>query len=364
MKRATVALVLASLALLSFASAQETPAGPPNWRKLRSTAAFLGKFWNREARRYDLQALPLLQAFADSAKVTIRYDEPTMLRVAPVALAVGEGAEPPSQFDLVQLALAPRYALLPESGERAFGVFAAADIPARAPRVEEAQLDLLCANEWALAALALEGRDPRAVEKALQTLKSISGRIEIVNDGRSLLVLDIGANLRRMKALIPELDRPRQPVDLVPYSRGAHSDVARLVPHLRGVLVLLARNAGIAPESVYLAHDSETGVVSGMIPRALAGTLDAAIEAADNQRARAEAAAAADPKRFVQFTLSAPVNTDGPRFAARLRIFFEAEANLADARFLAQDEKSPLVHVRCRPWLEADIREAAGLMGG
>lgn len=364
MKRTLAAVAVCSLLLLSAANAQDPAPAPPDWRKLKTTNAFLWKYLNREAKRFEVPLVPLIQHFAESAKVAIKFDEPTLSRVAPMHLVIGEGAEAPLQFDLCQIALAPRFSLLPEGGPGRFTVCPIADVPSRAPRVAETDLDTLAAQEWAWVTLDLGGRDARAVERALMPQRSLSGRIEAVNGGRTVLVLDIAANLRRMKSLIPDVDFPRDPVTLVPYQRGAKSDVAKLVPHLRALLVLFARNAALNEEAVSLAYDSVTGVVSGMIPTAFAGTLDAAIEAADGAAARKEADAAASDKRFVQFSLSAPEGMDVLAFTARLRLLFETEANLGDARFVPKDEKSPTLYIRCRPWLEAEVREAAALMGG
>jgi len=362
MKRTLAAVFICALVLLSAASAQDPAPAQPNWRTLKTSAASLWKYWNKDAKRFDIQCVPLVQQFAESAKVSVKFDEPALTRIAPMSLVIGDGAEPPLMFDLCQLALAPRYALVPEGGDRRFSICPVSDVAARAIRVDENELDTISAQEWALSIMDLGGRDPRAVDRALQPLRGISGRIDVVNDGRALMILETGTNLRRMRALIPQVDRPRDPVPLVPYQRLATSDVAKLVPHLRNVMILFARNAAIAEESVHVGYDAETGVISGMIPKALAGTLDAAIEAADAHAAKRDATAAADRKSFVQFELSAPESLDVTKFSARLRLLFESESNLGMVRFVPKDEKSPTLYVRCRPWLEAEVREAAALL--
>lgn len=361
MKTVLAAVAFFSLALVTVAAAQ-TEDAPPDWRAVRPTSAFLWKYWQKDAKRYDVAVTPLVQHFAEVAKVTVRYDAATLDKVGPTTLSIGEGAEAPLLFDLCQIALAPRYTLLPEGGDRRFSVCPISDVAARAPRVDAESLNTLAAQEWALATFDLQGRDARAVERALLPLRSLSGRMESVNDSRSLMVLDIGGNLRRMHGLIPDVDRPREVVPLVPYQRPANADVGRMVVNLRSLMILFARNSGIADDKVHLAWDQQTGVVSGLIPKPLAATLDSAIEAADANFAKHAATDEADKKRFVQFSMSAPAGMDITQFSSRLRVLFDTEVAGGDARMVPKDDKSPTLYVRCRPWLEAEIREAAALL--
>ncbi|MBX3473806.1 MAG: hypothetical protein KF754_05445 [Planctomycetes bacterium] len=361
MTRMTAAVILLVVCMLGFASGQAAETRP-DWRTVRTSTAFLWKYWQKDAKRYEVPALALVQQFAESAKVAVRFDEPSLVRVAPVSLVLGEGAEPPALFDLCQMALAPRYTLLPEGGDRRFTVCLISDVGSRAPRVAPEELEALAAHEWAVLVAELGGRDARAVERALQPLRGMSGKLEITNDGRSLMIIDIGTNLRRMHGLIPSLDRVREVVPLVPYQRASKADLSRLVISLRALNLLFCRNSGIPEDKVIVNWDSETGVLSGMIPRPLAGTIDAAMEAAESRHTQREAADAAEPGRFVQFSISAPAGMEVVQFSVRLRMLFDTEANGGHARFVPKDDKTPTLFVRCRPWLEAEIREAAALM--
>lgn len=362
MKRTLAAVAVFLVLLLSAANAQDPAPAPPDWRKLKTTNAFLWKYLQKDSKRHDVPPLALVQQFAEAAKVSVRFDEPSLARMPAISLALGEGAETPVLFDLCQLALAPRYTLLPEGGDGRFAVCPVADAGTRAARVDAASLATLASQEWAVVTLDLQGRDARVVERGLQPLRGLSGRLEIVNDGRSLLAIDIAYNLRRMNDLLPSLDRVRELVPLVPYQRSTRADLGRLVTSLRAMMILFARNSGIGESEIQLAWDEKTGLIAGMVPRPLAATLDHAIEAADEHQARTDAEAVAEPKRFVQFSMSAPAGMEVTQFSARLRMLFETEANGGHARFVPKDDKAPTLFVRCRPWLEAEIREAAALM--
>lgn len=362
MKRTLVAVLLCSLALVAQTSAQAENA-QPNWRTARATKAFLWQYYQKDSKRYDLPPMALLQHFAEIAKVSLRVDERAISAMNPMTLILGEGAEPPALFDLCQLSLSPRFVLVPEAGELRFGTVVGADLPSRAPRVVESELDALCSQEWGWLQFDLGGRDLRTIERALTPMRSVSARLEGVNDNRSLLVLETAGNLRRIRDLLPTLDRPREVVPLVPYQRAAQSEIGKLVLSLRAYLKLFAYNSGIPQDSVTLNWDMQSGVVTGMVPKPLAQSIDAAIESADALQGKRDADAAASDKRFVQFTLAAPADMTVVQFSARLRLLFESEAGFGDARFVARDDKQPTLLIRCRPWLEAEIKDAAALMG-
>ncbi|MBK9975830.1 MAG: hypothetical protein IPP14_13750 [Planctomycetes bacterium] len=362
MKRTLVAVLLFTLALVANASAQAENA-QPDWRTVRATKAFLWQYYEKDSKRYDLPPVALLHHFAEVAKVSLRVDERAVSTMNPLTLVLGEGVEAPALFDLCQLALSPRFMVVPEAGVGRFGVVAATDLPSRAPRFVESELDTLSSQEWGWLQFDLGGRDLRTVERALTPMRTISAKLEGVNDNRSILVLETATNLRKFRDLLPTLDRPREVVPLVPYQRAAQSEIGKLVTSLRAYLKLFAYNSGIREETVSLNWDLQSGVVSGMIPKPLAQSIDAAIEAADALQNKRDTEAAASDKRFVLFTLASPADMTVVQFSARLRLLFETEAGLGDARFVARDDKQPTLLIRCRPWLEAEIKDAAALMG-
>lgn len=363
MKRTFAALIGLSLLLVAGATAQDAEKPLPEWRDVASTRALLWPWFNKTAKRFDIPADGLVQLFAETAKVTVRFDQTALERLPHAALVIADGAEPPGLFDLCQEVLAPRLTLLPD-GPRAFAVCSPGEINARAGTIKEDDAAVPADGEWVFCVLALGGRDARTIERGLSGLRSPSGRTEIVDDGRGLLVLDTGANLRRMRELIPSLDRARDHVPLVPYQRASKINLGKLVTNLRAVVKLFARHSGIDEDRVHLAWEDHTGIVAGMVPKPLAATLDSAIESAESHIAERIAANEAEREgsRFVQFALSAPAAMDAARFNAKLASLYETERAAGDARFVPRDDKSPTIYVRCRPWLETEIKESAELM--
>src|SRR5688572_10959564 len=104
MKR-TLAALLALGLLVAGTAAQEAEKPLPDWREVASTRALLWPWYNKAAKRFDIPAAGLVQLFAETAKVSVRFDQIALERLPATALIVADGTEPPGLFDLCQVVL-------------------------------------------------------------------------------------------------------------------------------------------------------------------------------------------------------------------------------------------------------------------
>ncbi|MCC6463934.1 MAG: hypothetical protein IT463_01190 [Planctomycetes bacterium] len=353
-------LVGAVLLLLATPASHFSQAAKPDWRTLKAAPSFLTAYYKPEKRCYELPPLRLLQHLAEQAQVPVRYDASDMETAEAMSVAAQARQDLAPVFDLCQQALAPRLTLLPE-GE-GFAVFTMLEAPQRAPLAATEKLDALCESEWATVVMTLEGRDGRLVQDAVgKVLSRPGGRLELTLDQQALVVTDVGRVLRKVRDMIPRLDMPREQVELVEYQRASSTDLSALCATLTEFLARYAALARLPESRIYLRWNREAGVLAGIVPRPCASFLDAAVEAAQKNAAERAAEETSREQSWVNFAVAVPEGLTALQLEGRLRALFGPEAGIGELRMTSDKDKPQTLFVRCRTWLEADVRDAIGV---
>lgn len=350
----------AMLLLLVAPATHHGQAAKPDWRTLKAAPSFLTAYYKPDKRCYELPVLRLLQHLAEQAQVPVRYDAADMETQDAVTIAAPARQDLAPVFDLCQQGLAPRYALLPEGG--GFAVFTMMEAPQRAPLVATELLDALCEAEWATVVLPLNGRDGRLVHNVVgEVLSRPGGRQELTSDQQALIVTDVGRVLRKVRDMIPRLDMEREPVELVEYQRSSRTDLKALCTTLAEFLARYAALAHLPESRIYLRWNGEAGVLTGIVPHPCASFLDAAVEAAQKNTAERAAEEAAREIAWVNFTVAVPEGQTALQLEGRMRALFGPEAGIGELRMTSDKNDPTTLFVRCRTWLEADVRDALAL---
>jgi hypothetical protein len=113
-----------------------------------------------------------------------------------------------------------------------------------------------------------------------------------------------------------------------------------------------------------LEYDVNSGMVTGRVPTELASLIDATLEAAERGYEERKALEAENQKAFTSFSIVVPAGVKPGRVEIALRRLYEQELARGDLRIITPEAEGSKIVVRCRPWLENDVRQAAATASG
>ncbi|MEE9312559.1 MAG: hypothetical protein V3V10_09135 [Planctomycetota bacterium] len=356
-----LAMILASLAVtLAVTAGVFSQDKTDNWRTAKPTAAFLRNHLNAKTGMYNFEPTELLTELAARTDVTVNLNERRLKSIGSFTVVKAK-TFPYTLFELTQLALGNRLVLV-ETGENQFITSEPLEVERHAPLVKLSDLEGKNPAEWLMVVVPVKHRRSMQTSVYRDYLTKGVGQITLSPSQTHVVIMDRVSLVTRLVELIESVTPDVFVPEVVVYQRRCTFSMASSLPSLQEFLKAWTRETNHDSLEVHLKWDPNAQVLSGLIPKPLASFLDNQVDATAEVLNRIQLEKEADRSEFSQFEVQLNEGQTAASVASKLTKLFKLEHNLSDFRVLPQAKPEERLIIRCRDWLEKDVKEAAELL--
>ncbi len=366
MRTLSIAACLLLLLLTGLTTtAQDTkPAPKETWRTLTLGGLYVDDHKVKDAKdTYRFKTTELIEQLAKGSDVVLVYRR---LDVANYDLTVTGKKKllATPVFQLLQTSLDDRYYFVGNADGSQLTLHRASVAVANAPSIPLANLGKYTANEWVRVLVDISAYDHSALTDVIRLQRmGKSGKATEVIDGEVLQVAGMVSEVQKYLDVVERCPLKRAKKQAVTWSRSTPVNQSELAASLNTLIQVYARNMGWGDSRFYVKWNGEAELLTGLIPSEFAAFLDDCVDASIHAADRRAEARENRKQSFMTFRLTLPKDQDGPSMLAALEKLMSIEINLGDARFSLLGEQG-VIAVRCRKWLEQDVRDSAQVVFG